>query len=116
MTPLCPGNTLISLWMVKGYRSAPRRLYNARKEIRVWLPLLRLAWLARSETVRSQQIDTIGWCYVEVDVLEMQEDGEEKRRFHMPFLGDRQGNRFKFKVDGMQYVNPAVDPGTEGRH
>ena len=49
-------------------------------------------------------------------MLEMQEDGEEKCRFHMPFLGDRQGNGFKFKVDEMQYVNSAVDPGTEGRH
>lgn len=60
--------------------------------VRIWLALLRLAWFVCSETVRPQQIDTIGWCYIEVDVLEMQEDDEEKCPFRMPFLGDRQGN------------------------
>lgn len=94
-----PRYTLISLWMVKVYRSGPKTHLScsitvsaARKKIRILLPLLKLAWFACSETVRSQQIDTIGWCYIEVDVLEMQEDSKEKCPFHMPFLGDRKGN------------------------
>lgn len=69
------------------------------------LPPLRLAWFTCGETVRSQQIDTIGWGYIEVDVLEMEEDSKEKCPFNMPLLGDRKGTyHFKFKVDEMQYV------------
>lgn len=49
-------------------------------------PPLRLAWFTCRETVRSQQIDTIGWGYIEVDVLEMEEDSKEKCPFNMPLL------------------------------
>jgi len=73
---------------IKIKKQATKSRQNKKKKKRKITQSLNLALFICSETVRSQQIYTVSWCYIEVDVLEMQENSKEKCSFHMPFLED----------------------------